>query len=40
LQRLSQDLGNTSGNARWYDMSERIRTIVQAEKPLPVNVDF
>jgi citrate synthase len=40
LQRLSQDLGNASGNARWYDMSERIRTIVQSEKPLPVNVDF
>jgi citrate synthase len=40
LQRLAAHLAETSGNRRWYDMSERIRSIVQSEKPLPVNVDF
>ncbi|NTU80828.1 MAG: citrate synthase [Chloroflexales bacterium] len=40
LQRLAAHLATTSGNPRWYRMSERIRTIMQAEKPLPVNVDF
>lgn len=40
LQRLAAHLADTSGNRRWYEMSERIRTIMQAEKPLPVNVDF
>jgi citrate synthase len=40
LQRLAQHLASTSGNQRWFQMSERIRAIVQAEKPLPVNVDF
>lgn len=40
LRRLAESLANSSGNRRWYEMSERIREIVQAEKPLPVNVDF
>jgi citrate synthase len=40
LQRLAERLAATSGNARWYQMSERIRAIVQAERHLPVNVDF
>lgn len=40
LQRLAKDLAEDTGNMRWYTMSERIREIVQAEKPLPVNVDF
>jgi len=40
LERLAAQLAETSDNRRWYAMSERIRTIVQAEKPLPVNVDF
>jgi citrate synthase len=40
LQRLAKDLAEATGNMRWYEMSERIRKIVQAEKPLPVNVDF
>jgi citrate synthase len=40
LQRLAEQLAHTSGNPRWFQMSERIRAIVQAEKPLPVNVDF
>jgi citrate synthase len=40
LQRLSKDLSDASGNQKWYQMSERIRVLVQESKPLPVNVDF
>jgi citrate synthase len=40
LQSLAKDLAEATGNMRWYDMSERIRLIVQSEKVLPVNVDF
>lgn len=40
LQRLAGDLANSTGNQRWFQMSERIRGIVQSEKALPVNVDF
>lgn len=40
LQRLARDLAEATGNTRWYAMSERIRALIQAEKPLPVNVDF
>ncbi|HNP69782.1 MAG TPA: citrate synthase [Kouleothrix sp.] len=40
LQRLSRELAESSGNRKWYDMSERIRVLVQESKPLPVNVDF
>ena len=31
---------HTPGTRKWYDMSERIRVLVQEAKPLPVNVDF
>ncbi len=40
LRRLSQELGETSGNTKWYEISERTRQLVQDSKPLPVNVDF
>ena len=40
LQRLSKELGEASGTSKWYDISERVRHIVQEAKPLPVNVDF
>src|SRR5262249_42907604 len=40
LQKLSRQLGEASGNTRWYQMSERIRQVMQDAKPLPVNVDF
>jgi citrate synthase len=40
LRRLSQELAEHDGNAKWFLMSERIRELVQAHKPLPVNVDF
>jgi citrate synthase len=40
LQTLAKNLAEETGNTKWYEMSERIRTIVQDAKPLPVNVDF
>jgi citrate synthase len=40
LQKLAKDLSDATGKTRWYEMSERIRKFVQAEKSLPVNVDF
>lgn len=40
LQRLAAGLAEASGNQRWYQMSERVRALVQAETGLPVNVDF
>jgi citrate synthase len=40
LQRLARDLAESTGNMRWYEISERIRKVVQSERSLPVNVDF
>jgi citrate synthase len=40
LQRLARELAETTGNRHWYAISERVRSIVQAEQALPVNVDF
>ncbi|KAB8140468.1 citrate synthase [Chloroflexia bacterium SDU3-3] len=40
LQRLAEELAQSSGNTKWYEISERVRAIVQDSKPLPVNVDF
>jgi citrate synthase len=40
LQKLSKQLGESTGNMRWYEMSERIRKLVQEQRTLPVNVDF
>ncbi|MFZ0286518.1 MAG: citrate synthase [Terriglobales bacterium] len=40
LRRMSQDLGKSSGQAKWFDMSEKIERFVKAEKKLNANVDF
>jgi citrate synthase len=40
LQRLSQELAERVGPRRWYEISERVRNLVQSQKELPVNVDF
>jgi citrate synthase len=40
LQGMAHELADTTGNRRWYTISERIRELVQESKPLPVNVDF
>jgi len=40
LRKMSRDLGNSSGQPQWYDMSEKIEQFVKAEKKLNANVDF
>jgi citrate synthase len=40
LRVMSKDLGRSSGQPQWYAMSEKIETLVKAEKKLNANVDF
>ncbi len=40
LHVMSRDLGEASGQPRWYEMSEKIEQFVRAEKKLNANVDF
>jgi citrate synthase len=40
LRQMSHDLGKRSGNTAWFDMSQRIETLVKSEKKLNPNVDF
>ena len=40
LRRMSRDLGNTSGQGKWFEMSSRIEQFVKSEKKLNANVDF
>src|SRR5882762_7590509 len=40
LRKMSRDLGESSGQRQWYDMSEKIEQFVKAEKKLNANVDF
>jgi citrate synthase len=40
LRRMSRDLGHSSGQPQWYEMSEKIENYVKAEKKLNANVDF
>jgi citrate synthase len=40
LRVMSRDLGRSSGQPQWYDMSEKIEALVKAEKKLNANVDF
>jgi citrate synthase len=40
LRVMSRDLGKTSGQPQWYEMSEKIEKFVKAEKKLNANVDF
>jgi citrate synthase len=40
LRRMSRDLGRSSAQPQWYDMSEKIESFVKAEKKLNANVDF
>src|SRR5258708_16919252 len=37
---MSRDLGQSSGQPQWYEMSEKIEKFVKAEKKLNANVDF
>jgi citrate synthase len=40
LRRMSKELGERAGNTRWFEMSQRIESLVKGEKKLNPNVDF
>ena len=40
LRRMSQDLSRSSGNTKWFDMSQKIEEYIKREKKLNANVDF
>ncbi len=40
LRVMSRDLGRSSGQPQWYEMSEKIEQLVKTEKKLNANVDF
>jgi citrate synthase len=40
LRSMSRDLGRSSGQPKWFEMSEQIEKFVKAEKKLNANVDF
>jgi citrate synthase len=40
LRSMSRDLGQSSGNPKWFEYSRKIEDFVKAEKKLNANVDF
>ena len=40
LRRMSEDLGRSAGDTKWFDMSQKIEAFVKSEKKLNANVDF
>jgi citrate synthase len=40
LRRMSEDLGKSAGNPKWFDMSRQIELYIKKEKGLNANVDF
>jgi citrate synthase len=40
LRKMSEDLGRSSGNGKWFEMSRSIEKYINAEKKLNANVDF
>ena len=40
LRVMSRDLGNSSGQAKWFEISSKIEEFVKADKKLNANVDF
>src|SRR5689334_19640880 len=40
LRKMSEDLGRSSGEPQWFEMSRRIEQFVKSEKKLNANVDF
>jgi citrate synthase len=40
LRKMSEDLGKSSGQAKWFQWSRAIELFVKAEKKLNANVDF
>jgi citrate synthase len=40
LRRMSEALGKSANNTKWFDMSRAIELFILAEKKLNANVDF
>jgi citrate synthase len=40
LRQMSRDLGNSSGQPKWFDFSQKIESFMKTEKKLNANVDF
>jgi len=40
LRQMSRDLGQRAGETQWFEMSQRIESLVMGEKKLNPNVDF
>ena len=40
LRKMSEDLGKSSGNAKWFEYSSKIEQFIKADKKLNANVDF
>jgi citrate synthase len=40
LRQMSRDLGQSSGDPRWYEYSQKIEDFIKADKKLNANVDF
>jgi 2-methylcitrate synthase len=40
LRQMSHDLGNSSGNPKWFEYSRAIEEFVKTDKKLNANVDF
>ena len=40
LRTMSRDLGNSSGNPKWFEYSHKIEEFIKADKKLNANVDF
>ena len=40
LRQMSRELGKRAGSTAWFDMSQRIESLVKGEKKLNANVDF
>jgi len=40
LRQMSRDLGHSSGENKWFEISRRIEDFVKADKKLNANVDF
>jgi citrate synthase len=40
LRQMSEDLGRSANNTKWFEMSQKIEKYIKAEKKLNANVDF
>jgi citrate synthase len=40
LRRMSQELGQSSGQGKWFEYSRKIEEFINADKKLNANVDF